>query len=136
MPSHLKLASSVSNRERASPSAFVCSWATDGLDAAWAHVAGELDVETTPHLEQALRACLETARLVVLDLREVTFIGSCGVATIVDASITARRNGSRLLLLPGPPEIEQAFRLPMTLGRVEVVHLKTTAARPGLRLAP
>jgi hypothetical protein len=35
--------------------AFECSWRNGGLDAAWVHLAGELDVDTTPHLERTLR---------------------------------------------------------------------------------
>jgi anti-anti-sigma factor len=91
------------------PPAFHCSWASGGLDAAWVRLAGELDIATTPQLEGALRAL--RARLVVLDLRELAFMDSCGVHAIVDASIRARDVGRRILLLAGPPAVDRVFTL-------------------------
>jgi hypothetical protein len=37
------------------PPALVCSWTDGGLDAAWVHVAGELDVAAVPQLVRTLR---------------------------------------------------------------------------------
>jgi anti-anti-sigma factor len=51
------------------------------------------------------------ARLVVLDLRELAFMDSCGVHAIVDASIRARDVGRRILLLAGPPAVDRVFTL-------------------------
>ncbi|MGZ5300179.1 MAG: STAS domain-containing protein [Actinomycetota bacterium] len=68
------------------PPAFVCSSTNPGRDAAWVHVAGEVDVVTAPELEQTLRGVESHARLVVLDVRGVTFIDSTGLHAIVDAS--------------------------------------------------
>ena len=53
---------------------FVCSSTDGGLDAAWVHMAGELDIATVPQLEQTLRETQLQARLVVLDLRELAFM--------------------------------------------------------------
>jgi anti-anti-sigma factor len=63
--------------------AFVCAHASVGLDAAWVEVAGELDIATTPQLERTLREAQSSARLVVLDLRNVTFMDCSGVHVIV-----------------------------------------------------
>jgi anti-sigma B factor antagonist len=93
------------------PSAFHCSWADGGPDATWVRLAGELDIATTPQLERALREPRLQARLVVLDLRELAFIDSCGVHAIVDASIRARQVGHRVLLLRGPPGVDRVFTL-------------------------
>jgi anti-anti-sigma factor len=89
--------------------AFQCSWSDRGLDTAWVHLAGELDIATTPQLRRAL--CALRARLVVLDLRELAFMDSSGVHAIVDASIRARQLGDRLLLLSGPPGVDRVFTL-------------------------
>ena len=64
---------------------FVCSCTDGALHAAWVHVAGELDIATTPQLERTLRETQQGARLVVLDLRAVTFMDCAGVHAIVDA---------------------------------------------------
>ena len=55
---------------------FASSCRNGGLDAAWVHVGGELDIATTRRLERTLDEC--KARLVVLDLRELAFFDSCG----------------------------------------------------------
>jgi anti-anti-sigma factor len=74
-------------------------------------LAGELDIATTPQLEQALREPQLQARLVVLDLRELAFMDSSGVHAIIDASIRARQVGHRLLLLRGSPGADRVFTL-------------------------
>ena len=70
---------------------FDCSWTDGGLNAAWVHLAGELDVDTTPQLEQTLRDPHSQAPLVVLDMRELAFMDSSGVHAIVNAGARARQ---------------------------------------------
>jgi anti-anti-sigma factor len=111
MPRTLVLADSTVERVHALPPPFHCSWADGGPDAAWVRLAGELDIATTPQLERALREPRLQARLVVLDLRELAFIDSCGVHAIVDASIRARQVGHRVLLLRGPPGVDRVLTL-------------------------
>jgi anti-sigma B factor antagonist len=93
------------------PPALVCSWNDGGPDAAWVHVAGELDIAAVPQLERTLREPRLQARLVVLDLRELAFIDSCGVHAVVNASVRARQAGRRLVLLRGPPNIDRILTL-------------------------
>ena len=88
---------------------FECSCTAGALDAAWVHVSGALDIATAPRLEQTLRAT--TARLVVLDLRDLVFMDCAGVHVIVDASNRARRLGRRLLLVRGPANVDRVFAL-------------------------
>ena len=73
------------------PPAFACTATHGGLDAAWVHVAGELDFATAPELEQTLRESQQLAHLTVLDLRELAFMDSAGAHTIVNASLRARK---------------------------------------------
>ena len=65
-------------------------------------VAGELDIATAPVLRERLGAAVDsgTARIVV-DLREVTFMDSIGLAAIVHARSRLRRAG-RLALVVAP----------------------------------
>ena len=119
MPRTLVPTDSTAGRANAPP-AFACSWRHGGLDAAWLHVAGELDVATAPELERALRESHWQARLVVLDLRELTFMDSAGVHTIVNASVRARRAGRRLVLLRGRPNIYRMFALTGSSDDVEI----------------
>jgi len=111
MPYTPVLVDSIAGRADARPSAFVCSWTDGGLDAAWVHVAGELDVMAVPQLERTLQDSRLQARLVVLDLRELESIDTAGVHAIVGASLRARLGGRRLVLLRGPQSIDRVFTL-------------------------
>ena len=97
---------------------FVCSSTGGGLDAAWVDVAGELDIATSPQLGRALRE--SPAKLVVLDLRDLAFMDCAGLHTILEASDSARRDGRRLLLLRGTPNVDRVFALTGTDGDVEI----------------
>lgn len=88
---------------------FSCSSSGGGLDAAWVHVAGALDIATSPELERMLREA--RARVVVLDLRELGFMDCAGVHTILDASVSAREHGRRLIVLRGIPTVDRVFSL-------------------------
>jgi anti-anti-sigma factor len=102
---------------------FVCSRTESGMDAAWVHVAGALDIATTPQLVETLDASMSDARLVVLDLRELTFMDCAGVHAIVDAGSRARRAGRQLLLLRGSASVDHLFALTGNAGRVDIADL-------------
>ena len=91
--------------------AFDCTWRDGGLNAAWVHLAGELDVDTSPQLERTLRDPHSQAHLVVLDMRDVAFMDSSGVHAIVNAGARVRRLGHRLVILLGPPDVDRVFGL-------------------------
>ena len=97
---------------------FVCSSSHGSLDSDWVHVAGALDIATTPQLEKSLRE--SHARLVVLDLRDLGFMDCSGVHTIVNASISARREGRRLVLVRGIPHVDRVFALTGNDDEVEI----------------
>lgn len=64
---------------------------------------GELDLATAPELEeQVLAAVREGGRSVVLDLRELTFMDSTGVRTIVAAHQVAEQTGHGLTVVRPP----------------------------------
>ena len=100
--------------------AFVCSWTHGGRNAAWVHVAGELDIATVPQLERTLDKEELQARLVVLDLRELAFIDGFGVHAIVKASRGAREASRRLVLLRGPPNVDRLFTLTGSSSELEI----------------
>lgn len=64
-------------------------------------VAGELDTLTTPRLRQAVAEALDDAAgaVVILDLTKVTFLGSPGLAALVEAVSKARRRGGPLRMV-------------------------------------
>ncbi|HEV2781188.1 MAG TPA: STAS domain-containing protein [Actinophytocola sp.] len=64
------------------------------------HVAGEVDLLTAGTLGERIRANLGSeSRVLVLDLTEVSFLGSAGLAEIVSASQSAAERGARIMLV-------------------------------------
>jgi anti-anti-sigma factor len=107
-------------RARARPPAFACTATHGGLDAAWVQVAGELDIATAPELARTLHESQQLAHLTVLDLRELSFMDSAGVHTIVNASLRARNDGRRLVLVRGRPNIYRLFTLTGSTAQVDI----------------
>jgi anti-sigma B factor antagonist len=64
-----------------------------------AHLSGEIDIANVRHLREALIALDdESVGQILLDLAEVTFIGSCGLAVLVATSKRCRAHGRELIL--------------------------------------
>jgi anti-anti-sigma factor len=62
---------------------------------------GELDLETAPQFRERLAEAEDGARTVVIDLRGVTFMDSCGIGELVGANQRAHRAGRRLIVVKG-----------------------------------
>jgi len=76
-------------------------------------VAGELDVASAPMLADRL-AAVDAAggvRHVVLDLRALTFLDSCGVALLLGAARRAERDGRRLTIVGTQPHPRRVLEL-------------------------
>ncbi len=114
------------------PPPFVCSWRVGRYGSVWVDVAGELDLTASSLLAQTLREAQARASLVVLDLRELTFIGVAGVHVIVDAGIAARQASRGLIVARGSPEIDSVFSLTGTAEQVELFDLDPEECPPTL----
>jgi len=81
------------------------------------NVSGEIDLISGPRLRAALDEVLDDPRAraltgVVLDLSAVTFLGSAGLAVLVDAHEHATQRGSSLkIVIDGPGSaVARAFQ--------------------------
>jgi anti-sigma B factor antagonist len=75
-------------------------------------LSGELDIATVPLFEASLeRSCAPETIALTLDLREMTFIDSTGLAAVVLASKVAERNGYEFALVRGPAAVQRLFEL-------------------------
>jgi anti-anti-sigma factor len=85
-------------------------------------VSGELDLATAEDLESQLKA-LESAEppVLVLDLRELGFMDSTGLRTVIAADARARDRGGRLVVVRPPEEVERVFRLTRMDEHLELV---------------
>jgi anti-sigma B factor antagonist len=118
-------------------SSFSCTWEEGGSGAAWVHVAGEVDLATSPQLEQTLREAQRYACLVVLDLRELTFIDCHGVHVMLEAARDARQAERRLVLVRHRANVDRVLTLTGACAHVEIVDLDPgeASARALLQLA-
>jgi anti-sigma B factor antagonist len=82
---------------------------THGQDATVVHVVGEIDTLTAPVLRAQLDEHLPVVPLLVLDLSDVTFLGSAGLAVLVAAKDDADRRGHRLRLVCGSRIVTRAL---------------------------
>lgn len=73
---------------------------------------GELDIATTPELEQALAdATADAVTEIVLDLRELTFMDSSGLRALAQANTRAGEAGVELSIWRGPRQIERVLEI-------------------------
>src|SRR3954447_26071133 len=81
-------------------------------DAVRIALHGELDLAHAYTFDEELQQ-VEARRpaCVVIDLRELTFLDSCGLARLLAARRRARRLGHRLLLVRGPAAVQRLFAL-------------------------
>ena len=71
---------------------------TDKSGACVVTFKGEVDLESSPAAREVLLKCLENTGKVIVDLSEVTYIDSSGVASLVEALQAAKKNGSQFAL--------------------------------------
>jgi anti-sigma B factor antagonist len=80
-----------------------------GSDATVVHVVGEIDTLTAPVLRAQLDEHLPVVPLLVLDLSDVTFLGSAGLAVLVAAKDSADARGHTLRLVCGSRIVVRAL---------------------------
>ncbi|MFD3729813.1 STAS domain-containing protein [Streptomyces sp. NPDC058671] len=84
---------------------------TDG-DLALAHVAGELDIDTAPHLRtQALALIEQGHRHLILDLAAVTFCDSSGFNALIGILRCAKAADGTLVLAAVPDRLTRLLDL-------------------------
>jgi anti-sigma B factor antagonist len=102
-------------------------------DAVRVAIRGELDLEHAYTFDEELRR-VEGARpsCLVLDLRGLSFLDSCGLARLLAARRRARREQRRLLLIRGSAAVQRLFAITAVTEHFETVG----ELPPELRLAP
>jgi anti-sigma B factor antagonist len=104
-------------------SEFVCQVSDNGSGVACMYLAAELDIASAPRFERDLRRAELQARLVVLDLRDLTFMDSFGLRLIAASNHRCRRMGRRLVLLRGPPQVQRLLAVTGAGEGLEVAEL-------------
>ena len=83
---------------------------------------GELDLATGSILDRTLRELVASGfdRLVV-DLRRLAFMDSSGLRLLLRCDEAARRDGTELSLIAGPPAVQRVFQATGLLDRLTFV---------------
>jgi anti-sigma B factor antagonist len=91
-----------------------------GDQASVLHVVGEIDTLTAPLLRAQLDGQIAGVPLLVLDLSEVTFLGSAGLAVLVAAKDEAETRDHRLRIVPGSRIVVRALQATGLLGIFDI----------------
>ena len=70
-------------------------------DAAIVTMQGDLDIATEAQATADLARAMDGAELLIVDLRELSFLDSTGVRVLLAADLRARENGMRFGLVRG-----------------------------------
>ena len=91
-------------------------------DTAVISVSGELDLASSPALEEELeRVAQSDAQVVVVDLRHLEFMDSTGLSVLVRAHQRAEEQGRRLAMVKGPQQVQRLLSLTGVADRLTVV---------------
>jgi anti-sigma B factor antagonist len=86
-------------------------------------MTGELDLASSPQFRQTLREAIRRVRLLMLDLRELSFIDCSGAHVILDVAKEAERGGDQLLIVRGPAQVDRLLTLTAVSERVPIIDL-------------
>ena len=85
-------------------------------------LSGDLDLSTLEQLERALDESLDgQPELVVLDLRQLTFLDSSGLRAMLALHSSLREQGGRLVLVRGPRRVHRVLELTRADEELEIV---------------
>jgi anti-sigma B factor antagonist len=85
-------------------------------------VSGELDLATSPELEEQLRRVWDTSNeQLVIDLRELEFMDSTGLSIIVKAHQRLTDEGRQLTLVRGSQQVQRLLDLTGVSERLKLV---------------
>jgi len=101
-------------------------------NAAVVAAAGELDLRTSPQLEERLNRAFDAgAALVILDLRQIEFMDSTGLRVLLSAHQRAHERGRRFALVRGADQVERVLTLTGVRDLLTVVDAPEELLSPG-----
>ena len=100
-------------------------------DVAVLHLLGDLDLRTAPLLQAALRPLVQRTGGVLVDLRDVGFIGSAGLAELAGAHDAAKSSGAQVVLVASSHAVLRPLEV-TGLAALFTIHESVEAALAGL----
>jgi len=84
----------------------------EGANATLITLAGELDLDSVPQLEQAFEMVRRRGtRHVTVDLGRLTFLDSTGVRAFLEADLASRNGEAEIAFIAGPRNVMKVLRL-------------------------
>jgi anti-anti-sigma factor len=85
-------------------------------------LSGELDIGVVGQVVQSLEPLqMERPPVLMLDLRDLSFMDSSGLRLVLEADMRARREGRRLVVVRGPEAVHRVFTVAALDKRLEFV---------------
>jgi anti-sigma B factor antagonist len=84
-------------------------------------VGGELDVAARTSIEPTLMAAIESAGSIIIDLEELTFCDSSGLATLIAACDRAAAKGASFAIRNAPPSMLRLLEITNLMGTISMV---------------
>lgn len=96
------------------------------LEGEWDLAQRAATADAIAHALDRRPACL------LLDLSQLSFIDSCGVHVLINTRNRCAEQGTRLVIIPGPPAVQRVFEI---CGLIEILtfsdhHPRPSAAKP------
>lgn len=111
------------NRSADVPAApLACRWRLEGREAASVRVSGDVDLATAPQLERTLREALGFARLLLLDVHEMSSMDSTGLRVLLDTSVRARVQGACIVLTGASAQVENLLEVTGARVQLDLLH--------------
>ena len=85
------------------------------------HIKGDLNVKTSPYLEEELTKSIGGVKELVLDFAEVEYISSAGLRVLLAMEKTMRRQQGKMKLQHVNPAVKEIIRL---AGFLQVMHIE------------
>lgn len=97
-------------------------------------VSGEVDLANVSSLREHLKTAIETAKNLVVDLRDLRYIDSSGIAVLLEARRALARDGRSIALAAAPPMVQRILTI-VRLEQVIPVFPTVEAAVESLRIS-
>ena len=95
---------------------------TERPDGVIVALSGELDLASAPKLEDEMKHLEERGPgVIVLDLKELSFMDSSGLRALLSADARAREAGRRLVLVRGDERVQRVLKITRLDERLEIV---------------
>ena len=85
------------------------------------HLEGDLNVKTSPYLEEELKKSLDGVKELILDFAGVEYISSAGLRVLLATEKTMRRQQGSMVLRHVNPAVKEIIRL---AGFLQVMHIE------------